>query len=80
MFGSVLCSPGCFSLYRCQAVRDVLPTYATKVNHAFEFLTKDMGRLTRYICSIAELRNIYLSEISPKVFSRVEETIINECS
>ena len=82
MFGSVLCSPGpgCFSLYRCQAVRDVLPTYATKVNHAFEFLTKDMGRLTRYICSIAELRNIYLSKISPKVFSRVEETIINECS
>ena len=80
MFGSVLCSPGCFSLYRCQAVRDVLPTYATNVNHAFEFLTKDMGRLTRYICSIAELRNIYLSKISPKVFSRVEETIINECS
>ena len=80
MFGSVLCSPGCFSLYRCQAVRDVLPTYATKVNHAFEFLTKDMGRLTRYICSTAELRNIYLSKISPKVFSRVEETIINECS
>ena len=80
MFGSVLCSPGCFSLYRCQAVRDVLPTYATKVNHAFEFLTKDMGRLTRYICSIAELRNIYLSKISPKVFSTVEETIINEYS
>ena len=48
MFGSVLCSPGCFSLYRCQAVKDVLPTYATKVNHAFEFLTKDMGRLTSF--------------------------------
>ena len=45
MFGSVLCSPGCFSLYRCQAVRDVLPTYATRVDHAFEFLTKDMGKL-----------------------------------
>ena len=45
MLGSVLCSPGCFSLYRCQAVRDVLPTYATGVDHAFEFLTKDMGRL-----------------------------------
>ena len=44
MLGSVLCSPGCFSLYRCQAVRDVLPTYATGVSHAFEFLTKDMGR------------------------------------
>lgn len=43
MLGSVLCSPGCFSLYRCQAVRDVLPTYATGVEHAFDFLTKDMG-------------------------------------
>ena len=78
MFGSVLCSPGCFSLYRCQAVRDVLPTYATKVNHAFEFLTKDMGRLTRYICSIAELRNIYLSKNSQKVFSRVEDADYNK--
>ena len=43
MFGSVLCSPGCFSLYRNQAVREVLPTYASNVDHAFEFLTKDMG-------------------------------------
>ena len=43
MLGSVLCRPGCFSLYRCQAVRDVLPTYATGVDHAFDFLTKDMG-------------------------------------
>jgi len=43
MLGSVLCSPGCFSLYRCNAVREVLPTYATGVDHAFEFLTKDMG-------------------------------------
>ena len=59
MFGSVLCSPGCFSLYRCQAVRDVLPTYATKVNHAFDFLTKDMGRLTSFISSLAELIDIY---------------------
>ena len=47
MLGSVLCSPGCFSLYRCQAVREVLPTYATNVDHAFEFLTKDMGECLR---------------------------------
>lgn len=51
MFGSVLCSPGCFSLYRCQAVRDVLPTYATKVDHAFDFLTKDMGE-DRWMCTL----------------------------
>ena len=43
MLGSVLCCPGCFSLYRCQAVRDVLSIYATGVDHAFDFLTKDMG-------------------------------------
>ncbi|KAK3729477.1 hypothetical protein QZH41_007436 [Actinostola sp. cb2023] len=43
VFGSVLCCPGCFSLYRCKAVRDVLQEYATNVNEAFEFLTKDMG-------------------------------------
>ena len=46
MLGSVLCCPGCFSLYRCQAVRDVLPIYATGVDHAFDFLTKDMGEFT----------------------------------
>ena len=46
VLGSVLCCPGCFSLYRCQAVRSVLPTYATGVDQAFEFLTKDMGKVT----------------------------------
>ena len=46
MLGSVLChGPRCFSLYRCQAVRDVLPTYAARVDHTFEFLTNDMGEL-----------------------------------
>ena len=53
VFGSVLCSPGCFSLYRCQAVRDILPTYATGVNHAFEFLTKDMGTFMK-VCFTAQ--------------------------
>ncbi|EDO44996.1 predicted protein, partial [Nematostella vectensis] len=51
MFGSVLCCPGCFSLYRCQAVRDILPTYSTTVNEAFEFLTKDMGE-DRWMCTL----------------------------
>ncbi|XP_020627360.1 uncharacterized protein LOC110064629, partial [Orbicella faveolata] len=51
MLGSVLCSPGCFSLYRCKAVREVLPTYATGVDHAFEFLTKDMGE-DRWMCTL----------------------------
>ncbi|KAK3722284.1 hypothetical protein QZH41_016392 [Actinostola sp. cb2023] len=51
VFGSVLCCPGCFSLYRCKAVRDVLKEYATNVNEAFEFLTKDMGE-DRWFCTL----------------------------
>lgn len=43
VLGSVLCSPGCFSVYRCKAIKDVLPTYATNVEHAADFLKKDMG-------------------------------------
>ncbi|XP_052242756.1 uncharacterized protein LOC127852809 isoform X2 [Dreissena polymorpha] len=43
VIGSVLCSPGCFSVYRCSAIRDILPEYATNVERAFDFLIKDMG-------------------------------------
>ena len=43
MFGSVLCSPGCFSIYRAKAVRDVLPLYASGTATAMDFLMKDMG-------------------------------------
>ncbi|XP_052268476.1 chitin synthase chs-2-like [Dreissena polymorpha] len=49
--GSVLCSPGCFSVYRCSAIRDILPEYATNVEHAFDFLTKDMGE-DRWLCTL----------------------------
>lgn len=45
MLGSVLCSPGCFSVYRAAALRDVLPIYSSKVNNSTDFLTKDMGKL-----------------------------------
>lgn len=51
VLGSVLCSPGCFSVYRCKAIRDILPQYATNVEHAFEFLTKDMGE-DRWFCTL----------------------------
>ena len=43
VMGSVLCSPGCFSVYRARAIRDVLPLYATGVDCAMDFLIKDMG-------------------------------------
>ncbi|KAL3887259.1 hypothetical protein ACJMK2_027203 [Sinanodonta woodiana] len=51
VLGSVLCAPGCFSVYRCSAIRDVLPTYATNVESSFDFLTKDMGE-DRWLCTL----------------------------
>ena len=43
MLGSVLCSPGCFSVYRARALRDILPIYSSGIDSAMDFLTKDMG-------------------------------------
>ncbi|KAK3596690.1 hypothetical protein CHS0354_038027 [Potamilus streckersoni] len=51
VLGSVLCAPGCFSVYRCSAIKDVLPTYATNVESSFDFLTKDMGE-DRWLCTL----------------------------
>lgn len=51
VLGSVLCSPGCFSVYRAAAIRDVLPIYASKVDNSFDFLTKDMGE-DRWLCTL----------------------------
>ncbi|XP_052222970.1 uncharacterized protein LOC127838915 isoform X10 [Dreissena polymorpha] len=51
VIGTVLCSPGCFSIYRCDAIQAVLPKYATDVKHAYDFLTKDMGE-DRWLCTL----------------------------
>ncbi|XP_059154827.1 uncharacterized protein LOC131940217 [Physella acuta] len=51
VLGSVLCAPGCFSVYRCRALRDTLPKYCKKVESAFDFLTKDMGE-DRWLCTL----------------------------
>lgn len=51
VLGSVLCSPGCFSVYRAAAIRDVLPIYSSKVDTSFDFLTKDMGE-DRWLCTL----------------------------
>ncbi|KAH9513509.1 Chitin synthase, class 2 [Bulinus truncatus] len=51
VLGSVLCAPGCFSVYRCRALSDVLPKYCKKVESAFDFLTKDMGE-DRWLCTL----------------------------
>ena len=44
VLGSVLCCPGCFSVYRAKALKDVLSEYSTTADHAVDFLTKDMGK------------------------------------
>lgn len=40
VLGTVLCCPGCFSLYRVDALRDVLLEYSGSVSEAYDFLTK----------------------------------------
>ncbi|XP_066293420.1 uncharacterized protein [Branchiostoma lanceolatum] len=51
VLGTVLCCPGCFSVYRAKAVRSTLPTYCTHVTKANEFLIKDMGE-DRWLCTL----------------------------
>nr|XP_022306572.1 uncharacterized protein LOC111112966 isoform X3 [Crassostrea virginica] len=51
VLGSVLCAPGSFSVYRCSALKDIVPTYATTVERAFDFLIKDMGE-DRWLCTL----------------------------
>ncbi|XP_060580172.1 chitin synthase chs-2-like isoform X1 [Ruditapes philippinarum] len=51
VLGTVLCAPGCFSVYRLKAINDVLNLYATNVEKAEEFLTKDMGE-DRWLCTL----------------------------
>jgi len=51
VLGSVLCAPGCFSVYRVKAVRDIVSTYASTVEKAFDFLIKDMGE-DRWFCTL----------------------------
>lgn len=51
ILGSVLCSPGCFSVFRCSALDKVLKEYSTEVTGASEFLKKDMGE-DRWLCTL----------------------------
>ena len=51
ILGCVLCSPGCFSVFRCSALKDVLDTYSTEAVGASEFLMKDMGE-DRWLCTL----------------------------
>ena len=44
VIGSVMCCPGCFSLYRAGAVRDVLAYYAGPTSSSFDVFIKDTGK------------------------------------
>ena len=48
MLGCVLCSPGCFSLFRGSAIMDdnVMRTYATKSTEARHYVQYDQGKIT----------------------------------
>ncbi|XP_064602765.1 chitin synthase chs-2-like isoform X2 [Liolophura sinensis] len=53
MYGCVLCSPGCFSLFRGLALMDnnVMRTYATKPTQARHYLQYDQGE-DRWLCTL----------------------------
>ncbi len=44
VIGSVMCCPGCFSLYRAAAVRDVMANYAGPTTKPFDVFVKDTGK------------------------------------
>uniref|UniRef100_A0A668ATZ7 chitin synthase n=1 Tax=Myripristis murdjan TaxID=586833 RepID=A0A668ATZ7_9TELE len=53
VFGSVLCSPGCFSLFRGSALMDdnVLKRYTTTATRAAEYVQYDQGE-DRWLCTL----------------------------
>ncbi|XP_058874904.1 chitin synthase chs-2-like [Acipenser ruthenus] len=53
VFGSVLCSPGCFSLFRGSALMDdnVLKRYTTTATKASEYVQYDQGE-DRWLCTL----------------------------
>ncbi|TRY79649.1 hypothetical protein TCAL_06588 [Tigriopus californicus] len=53
VLGCVLCSPGCFSLFRAQALMDknVMKMYTTKSEKAMDFVQFDQGE-DRWLCTL----------------------------
>ncbi|XP_075880098.1 chitin synthase 1 [Nelusetta ayraudi] len=53
VFGCVLCSPGCFSLFRASALMDdnVLKRYTTTATRASEYVQYDQGE-DRWLCTL----------------------------
>ncbi|XP_076851643.1 uncharacterized protein LOC143502807 [Brachyhypopomus gauderio] len=53
VFGCVLCSPGCFSLFRASALMDdnVMKRYTTKATEASQYVQYDQGE-DRWLCTL----------------------------
>ncbi|KAL5017547.1 hypothetical protein ScPMuIL_007136 [Solemya velum] len=55
VIGSVMCCPGCFSLYRLSALTDVMADYADPTVDSLGVFTKDTGE-DRWMCTLMMLR------------------------
>ncbi|KAI8511729.1 hypothetical protein Bbelb_108290, partial [Branchiostoma belcheri] len=80
VYGSVLCCPGCFSVFRARALRQVLPEYASMVSEGkpSQFLTKDMGEDRWLSILLVENRSSWKFKVSDFVFSRTRERDMGE--
>lgn len=54
VFGCVLCSPGCFSLFRAAALMDdnVMRRYTTKAVEASHYIQYDQGNVKPRLCML----------------------------
>ncbi|KAL8586378.1 hypothetical protein ACOMHN_022993 [Nucella lapillus] len=68
VIGSVMCCPGCFSLYRAQAIEDVVHHYSQPTTRAGHVFTKDTGE-DRWMCTLMMLRGWKLHYSSQAVNS-----------
>ncbi|KAK7496323.1 hypothetical protein BaRGS_00012488, partial [Batillaria attramentaria] len=55
VIGSVMCCPGCFSLYRAEAIDDVVQTYSEPTTRAGDVFTKDTGE-DRWMCTLMMMK------------------------
>ncbi|KAK7109660.1 hypothetical protein V1264_013661 [Littorina saxatilis] len=55
VIGSVMCCPGCFSLYRAEAIDQVVKHYSEPTTRAGDVFTKDTGE-DRWMCTLMMMR------------------------
>ncbi|VDI71313.1 chitin synthase [Mytilus galloprovincialis] len=55
IIGTVMCCPGCFSMYKLNAVRDVVDEYSGPVENMEDVFTKDNGE-DRWMCTLLMLK------------------------